>query len=409
MNKIWRVAVFEYQRNVFKKSFIFVLLSVPSIIAMSLIPGFLIERSRNKSSLPVGIVDLAGIVNPDRVRAVMESDSFSENGDPIFGILYEDVDAARAALQAGEIQAYFMLPEHYAQFRHVEVVYIEEPGNHAWHQFYDYIRISLLSEQPPEIIERVAFGIDFTVRSIDGKRKLPLDSGPTFGLLMPLFIAITFLFMLLLGSGYLMNAFSDEKENRTIEVLLTTMPSSHLVSGKILGIFSICITLILVWGTVMLLGVYVAHQAGFGWFSDLSMDWRPVLAAIAIALPSYLLATALVIAVSALLPTSQDGQVLSGIFFALHLAPVYLTAVFLNEPHSTLAVILSLLPFTSLMTISMRNLLTIVPTWQVLVSVIVQLVGALVATCLASRAFHIGMLNYHHCLDLARLLGRVRR
>ena len=98
-----------------------------------------------------------------------------------------------------------------------------------------FLRLNLLSGQSPETAYRAASGVDFIVRSIDGKREVPAASGPTFGLLMPLFIAMAFLFMLLMSSGYTMSAMADEKENRTMEVLVTSISPMQLIGGKILG------------------------------------------------------------------------------------------------------------------------------------------------------------------------------
>jgi len=83
--------------------------------------------------------------------------------------------------------------------------------------------------------------------------------------------------------------------------------------------------------------------------------------------------------------------------------PLYVGFAFLNNPDSSLAVTLSLLPFTSLMAIAMRNLFYSVPTWQIALSVCVQTVCALGAIWLASRSFRLGMLRYGQRMSWRRL------
>jgi len=330
-----------------------------------------------------------------------------ENYDkPLEFIAFETDEAARRALEAKEIQAYFILPERYLSRRQVEVVYLQEPGKNVWQQFYDILRISLLSGRSPEVAYRAAAGTDFIVRSIDGRREVPASSGPTFGLLMPLFIAMAFLVMLLMSAGYILSAVADEKENRTVEVLVTSISPTQLMGGKILGIVAISLTLLLSWAAVIGLGIFVARQCGIGWFGDLSLDWRAVAAVIAIAVPSYVLVTAVMTAIGAMGRTTQESQSISGIFIALHLAPLYISITFMKDPHSLLAVLLSLFPFTSLMTVGMRNLFTIVPTWQIVVSMIVQSISAVGAIWLASRAFRLGMVRYGQRLNIRHLLLR---
>ena len=60
MKHLWRVALYEYQRNVFKKSFILLMLSVPFFITFSIGLGVFLE-SLEDNSLPVGYVDHAGV------------------------------------------------------------------------------------------------------------------------------------------------------------------------------------------------------------------------------------------------------------------------------------------------------------------------------------------------------------
>jgi ABC-2 type transport system permease protein len=81
------------------------------------------------------------------------------------------------------------------------------------------------------------------------------------------------------------------------------------------------------------------------------------------------------------------------------LIPLYIAFAFVNKPDSTLAIALSVLPFTSLMTTAMRNMFYSVPSWQVAVSVFVQTIFALGAIWLASRAFRLGMLRYGQRLN----------
>ena len=73
MSKLWLVAKYEYVRNVFKKSFIFVVLSVPLILALSIGLGWLINRMENPDA-PAGYVDHAGVLT-DPIPAPKRADS----------------------------------------------------------------------------------------------------------------------------------------------------------------------------------------------------------------------------------------------------------------------------------------------------------------------------------------------
>lgn len=402
MNYVWQVSQFEYRRNVLKRSFIFVLIGMPVLIVFSIALGLLMESLR-ANPLPVGIVDQAGVISAASLPVELAAAWTASHEDALEIRTYPGEDQARLDLENGEIQAYYLLPVTYLTSRRIEEVSLEQPGENARQQFFDYLRLHLLASQPVQVAYRLAAGAQVTVRSLDGGRETS-RSGPTFGLLMPLFISMAFLFMLLLSSGYMTGAYSEENENRTLEVLLTSLSSRQLITGKVFGVVAISLTLLLAWTGVSALGISIAHLAGIAWFQDLRLDWRPVLAALAIALPAYVLVAALGTSIGALAGSAQEGQSISVILIVLHMLPIYLSIAYLQSPHSLLAVILSLLPFSALMTIGMRSLFTIVPGWQVAASLVVQIACACGALWLAGRLLRSGILN-----DRRRLSWRILR
>jgi ABC-2 type transport system permease protein len=368
------------------------------MMALSIGTGFIIETVRDNDQ-SIGYVDQAGVLSQAIPAPIV-----SRFSQPIKLVSYKTEAAARASLEAGEIQAYYLLPADYPATRRVRLVSLKEPGENAAQQFYDFLQINLMASGPPELAYRAAAGTNITVRSINGRREVP-DSGPTFGILMPLIITGAFLGLLFMSSGYLMSALADEKENRTIEILVTSASEQQIIGGKVFGILAISLTLLAAWTVVVNLGILVAVRAGVGWFQNLEMDWGIILASAAIAIPAFVLASALMAALGATVTTSQEGQSLSMIFVILHIAPVYISWGFLTHPNSLLAVSLSILPFTSLITVAMRNIFGYVPAWQVIASVCVQTLGATGAIWLAGRAFRLGMLRYGQRLSWRRLVS----
>jgi len=386
MKRVLSVARYEYRRNVFKKSFLLTLLSIPLMVALGLGVGLLLVSLENNDR-SVGYLDQAGIFeNPI-------PPPLSKGEEPVDFIPFQTEEEAMASLEAEEIQAYYLLPADYFETQRIEIVYTEKPGENANRQWWDFLQINLLSDQPTEIAYRSASGADVTVRSLDGKRSIA-DSGPAFGNLMPLFINMAFMGLILMSSGFLMGAVAEEKENRTMEIVVTSISPLQLIGGKLLGILAIALTLLVSWSLIVLLGIFAARTMGIGWFQDLGMDWGVILATGAIAAPAYVLVSALMIAIGTMVTTTQEGQSFSSLFIILHLIPLYIAFAFIEKPDSSLAIALSILPFTSLMSTAMRNLFFSVPNWQIALSVGVQTVCAIGAIWLASRAFRLGMLRY---------------
>ena len=104
----------------------------------------------------------------------------------------------------------------------------------------------------------------------------------------------------MMSSGYMMGAIAEEKENRTIEMLTTTVSPSRLITGKILGTVGIGLTIFITWILVVVVGMFVASQLGVDWFENMAIDWRGVMATTAIAIPAFVLVAALMTAIGAM-------------------------------------------------------------------------------------------------------------
>ena len=397
MRKLARIASHEYRRNVFKLSFLLTLLSVPLIIALNVGVGFYME-SRDRDDSPVGYVDYGGLfANP--VPAPV-----SGSREPLDFLPFPAEEDARAALESDQIQAYLVIPEAYPGSRDMTLYYLDEPGGATIRELWDFVQFNLLADQPAEVARRVTLISEgVTVRSLDARHEVPSD-GPTFGIIMPMLIGFAFLFLLLMNASYLMQAVVEEKENRTMEVLVTSVSTRQLMAGKVLGVVAVGLTQLATWVAFGLIAVVVARSAGVGWFQELTLDGELILAAVALALPSYLFTAAIMTAIGAITTSTQESQATGAIFFILHVIPLYLAGLLINSPNAVLPTVLSFMPFTALLTIILRNIFSSVPWWQIAASCALQVLYAVAALWLAGRAFRIGMLQYGQRLNWRRLV-----
>lgn len=400
MSKLWHVARHEYERNVFKKSFILALVSVPLLLGANI--GLIaLAVSLDNNSAPVGYVDHADLLT-DPVPAPV--------GRPEGGIEFisfpTDEDA-RAALESKNIQAYYVISPDYSETSRIELVYLKEPGENVSREFHELIRTSLLADQPSEIVQRAVGGSSVTVRSPDGSREF--HGVPTLGAVLPVLLSVAFLFLLMMSSGYLMQAVVDEKENRTMEVLATSLSPLQLIGGKVVGIVAIGLTQFAAWILVGVLAILIGGNVlSISWLQHPGLDWGPIMAVVAVAIPSYVLASALMFTVGSTVAQDHEGQQIGLLFFMLFMIPIYALVIIGETPDATPSVVLSLLPFTSLMTVGLRSLFSVVPWWQVATSVAIQTTCAAGALWLAARAFRLGMLRYGQRLRIGEIFGKER-
>jgi ABC-2 type transport system permease protein len=397
MSKLWLIAKDEFRRNVYKKSFILALLSVPLMLAFNVGIGLILENLQ-KDSTPIGYVDHSGLLD--------QPISITDTSDAVPIIAFESEEEARAALQSKEIQAYYVLSADYMTTSNVELYYLEEPAQNATSQWYRFLQVNLLADYPQDITKRVIEGTRMTIRSPGGTIEMPAG-GPTLGSMLPLFTSVSFVFLLLFSSGYLMSGVIEEKENRTIEVIVTSVSTTDLVVGKVLGIVAISLTQMVTWVLIAILTITIGGDAlGLTWFQDLSVDWIAILKVIVIALPSYVFAAGLMFTVGSTLTEAQEGQAIGSLFFILHILPVYMMVMIIENPLGLQTTLLGMLPFTALLSTGLRSIFTDIPYWQIALSAIVQTVFALGALWLASRAFRLGMLRYGQRLQIRELFRR---
>jgi ABC-2 type transport system permease protein len=399
ISKLRLIAAYEFKRLISKRSFIFAILSVPLFIGFIIGMGYL-SASFEINDAPVGIVDNAGVFT-DPILTPLESPA-----DPVEFFHFSSATEAREALQADEIQAYYVLDTDYLENSETELVYIDEPGSNATRQFYNYLQINLVSDLPLERANRIASGSAMTIRSPDGTRVFP-DGGPPFGIVLPLLIGVAFVFLFLLSSGYLMEGIVQERENRMMEVIMTSISPIQLIVGKVIGIVGINFTQLIVWLLFGVGAIFFGDKVmDLAWFQNIQIDGRSLLLVILIAIPTYFLAASLLFTAGSSVAQVQDAQSIGPMVLMVFMIPTYALVAIGEEPNGVVALVLTMVPFSALTTIALRGLFVAVPLWQFGLSFLVQSILALAMMWISSKAFRLGMLRYGQRIRLSSILRR---
>lgn len=406
MSRFWLVAQHEYKRHVFQKSFVFMLLSMPLMMALMLGIGAL-SAAMGEDDAPVGYVDRAGLL-ADPVPVPRRAGSPNEPGVPelVPLIPFETEKEARHALETKEIQAYYAIAADYFETNRVELVTVEPPGDNVGRQFWDFMQINRLTDLRPEIARRAVAGSNLIARWPDdapgGEREF---SERTFlSNFLPFFVGLAFIMLLFMNSGYLVGVVAEEKENRTIEIVVTSVSPNQLIGGKVAGIMAIVLTQVVAWVALALLVAFIGGRyLGIGMLHTLGVNMKLVAMTAAVAAPAFVMAAALVTTLGATVAEVQEAQQVTGLFALPTMIPFMLFGSIVENPNGPLTVGLSLFPITALPTLSMRLAFSQVPTWQIVVSAVLMTLCAGGAVWLAGRAFRLGMLRYGQRLNWREL------
>jgi ABC-2 type transport system permease protein len=397
MSKMWLIAQRQFRQEVGKRSFLLVLFSMPLFLALTIGLGYLTSRLEEKSAA-LGYVDQAGLL----VELAESKES------QVHLVPFETPAGARAALEAGEIDAYYVLPADYADTHQAELVYFEPPDYSAMRHFQNVVRLNLMADQPPAVVERVLAGANVAVHATESNREFPAG-GPGADQLVPLIAAAIFAFLVLTTSGYMMEVVVEEKENRTIEIVVSSVSTGQMIAGKIVGALGIALIQLAVWLAFLIGAVWLGSNVlEIDWLQNISPNWRDILMIVVVALPSYLCIAGLMTAVGSTLVESQEAQQIGPFFFILLLLPMYLLVPILQNPNSPLSLGLSFFPVTAVMTMAIRSMFTEIPAWQTAVSAVIALACGAVVVWLAGKAFRMSMLRYGQRLRWSELFARRR-
>jgi ABC-2 type transport system permease protein len=225
---------------------------------------------------------------------------------------------------------------------------------------------------------------------------------------VPIVAAAVFTFLVLTTSSFMLQALVTEKENRTIEVIVSSVSPGQMMAGKVVGAVGIALLQLAVWLVCLVAAVWAGGRLlDVAWLRSVQIGWRDLLPLIAVALPAYFCIAALMTLLGTLLGEGHEAQQASGFFFLPLWLPIYLIIPIAQHPNGPLAVGLGLFPLTAVMTLGMRSVVQEVALWEFGAAAGIAMVCGLAATWLAARTFRAAMLRYGQRLDLRKMLGGV--
>jgi ABC-2 type transport system permease protein len=399
MNRMLPVVRREYLERVRSKVFVISTLVGPLlVVGITLVPSLLMQHERGKP-LRLSIVDETGSLRAAAEESLGRRRAAGEQRFEIVPPAGGDPATLRARLAAdviaGRIDGYVALPSDVAETSRAEY-YGRNVSN--------VMDISMVDQA----IEEALVGHRLTAAGLAGDRvaaltrKLDLrtirltssgareDRGGN--------IALAWLLLMMLYSTVLMwgaavmNAVIEEKTNRVVEVIVSSVPPSSLFWGKLLGVGAAGLTQFLFWALCMgVVGLYGAGISG-----SLLPEVSPLLlgAFVTYFLLGYFLYAAMYAAVGAAVNNQQEAQSLAFPITMPLIAGVMTSFAVMGSPDSRLSVVLSLIPFLTPLLMFLRITVLTPPAWQIALSVALMLGSIALLTWLAGRVYRVGILMY---------------
>lgn len=229
----------------------------------------------------------------------------------------------------------------------------------------------------------------FSPRSADGGEVSFRDR-------LPGIIGLAFSFLLwsliITGASILLNSVMEEKSNKILEVLLSSASPTEILTGKVLGVAMLTVSVLLVWGGIGAVGLAMSvPETALDIWDVLTTDGL-IFYFLAYIVGGYLMYAVLFAAIGAFCETPRDAQTLMGPIMMVLVIPILVVQFALVNPDAPMVRFMSWVPFFTPFLMAARA-----PSGPPMVEIVGTMAGmfavALLMVWLAGRAFRAGALS----------------
>jgi len=399
----------EVRRSLGRRSFWVITLLVP-VLLLALLVAIPIIRAHQKPAeppKPMAVVDLS----PDLAIDI--------TGVP--GVVaFPSRDAAIQALLNGDIREAFVIPADYLDTGQVEWLNkglglfggVEPgPGSESSATLEAILRVALAGQSlPSQEMQRalVPASLQRVRLGVDGQPVLHNVVQELTTFLMALAGAVLLLFALIIGASSLVQTVAEEKENRMVEVLMTSARPISIMLGKVAGVGFAILLQVLVW----MVSVMLIVPRVFSQFPDLSnLSLNPGVAALVVAffIAGYFLNASFTVGLGAIVPGVKEANQVGGFLVLPLLVPIYSMPAWVAHPDAWFARFLSFIPFTAPTAIMVRVGVSSVAAWEILLSLALLVATGVGLLWVSARLFRVGMLMYGQRMRWRTVLAALRQ
>lgn len=393
--KNWQIVFWQEVRNQFRrKAYLFSTFGIP-LIALLAYGGYTIYDNLTEENKEAEETIQAEFEGEKRVGYVDLTGSFPspdpESPFSQFVTRYDDFSSGEAAIEKDEINRLYVIEEDYFESGRVsmwlESFNVTAVDSNIMDAFLLY---SIADDTDPYVIARLRVPTtDIIETRITQGEVRTGDSQQDFWLVYAFSLAL--MVATFGASGYLMQSVVEEKESMTIEIILTSVRPLALLVGKLLAMALTGLFQIGLWMAVM---VFIANQLSVQFVDFSSLEIKPL--AVVLAVVYFFLGFGLTggffAAIASIINTTREGSSYSSIVTLPSVVPFFFITAITEDPNSTLAVVLSLIPFTAPLTMIMRSSLTSVPTGELIASMALMVIAIVVVMWMATRLFRVNTL-----------------
>lgn len=414
----------EYLTRVKKRSFLILTFLGPLFFAALMIaPSLLmIESEKMESKKNIAVLDESGIF--DGKIENTDANTFlyldNENVDSLKNLVFEGIYDAVLYIPSTELN----IPVNAKLYSNKQIpITLSSHIEREMKQVVEHQKL-LASGIDPALVKASQTSINVATIRMDEENG-EKTSYAELEYIIGFVLAIIIYFAVFLFSNQVLRGVIEEKTNRIIEVIISSVKPFGLMMGKIVGIALVGLTQFLLW-IILTLGIYLVSSAlilgpeimspsgtvmteQISQITETTQGQDIMLEAVNMVQSinfsailwsflfyfvfGYLLYAAMFAAIGGMVDNETDSNQFSTVVsIPLIIALVCATAM-INNPDSSLGIWLSMIPFTSPISMMIRIPFG-VPYWQVIVSLLILIITFIIITWIASKIYRTGILMY---------------
>ncbi|MEE0974196.1 MAG: ABC transporter permease [Muribaculaceae bacterium] len=419
MSKIGIVISREYKERVSKKSFIISTILLPLLMIVLMAAPALLMTFTTSESKTIMVVDNSNVIagslqNTDEVTYIVTNEPVDSllADKSIDGVLIIDQDIVNkpSGLSLYTNEASSMNIESNIRSQ------VESTIEQERLKQYDIENLDQIMKEVKANVTMQTYRND----KEEGNKASSSELSYIVGLLMDMLLY----FFLILYGQMVMTSIIEEKNNRVLEIMVSSIKPAQLMLGKIVGIGLVAVTQVLIWAVLMsicsgvllpalipadVMNEVTAYSAGTIDITTATndVDMLHIISVLSnvgyiLTLFAYLLLflvggflfyAAMYAAIGSAVDNIQDGGQFQGIILAPVLVGFVLSTSIVADPNSTLATVMSMIPFTSPM-IMMSRIPFGIAAWEIVVSLVILYASFFGTVWLAAKIYRVGIFMY---------------
>jgi ABC-2 type transport system permease protein len=411
--QVYLVLKREYMTRIKSKGFIAATILVPvGFVAMFGI-GILISVWDSDLSFEIGVIDRTEVLAPSLVE--MNPERYINQSN-----LSED--SLRTLVQQEQITGYMILDEeHITSDKTLELIYSGSGGIQLLNSIQSDMREVIREERLQRAnVSKDIQSIFETSVSLNSRRLTAEgeeeEDDTAFFTFVGMAMGFIIFFAIFGYGGYIMRGVIEEKTNRIVEVITSSVKPIELLSGKMAGVGALAITQFAIWlvalfGLTSIAGPIAASmmsdqsaqmeamgapdQAEIPAFLDIpTIETSLIVYFIVFFILGYILYSSLFAAIGSAADSETDTQqLMMPVTIPIMLAYFIMFHAW-RSPDSMLSVISSLVPFFSPIVMITRIAITEVPFWQIGLSMLLMVLTFIGTMWLSAKIYKVGILSY---------------